>query len=522
MALYVFYNLFKKGKFMTEIQNSISRQAAALKGKTENEEEKIIPYSSIKEYVSDIFAMFMRHRTADNLQALDRIENRLKITSIKIPFENYIRKLKLNRAEKLVLFNAVYKKLADNRILDRQDIFSYLTDNNICAAGEAISVFGENYSLINKGCLEKQRSGLKLTKKAEKAFLSFMTRGKKKPYKKTSLMPESMSPVELNEQLGRYIIGQDEARQILCTAVYEHSLRSRLKAKGRKTDKNNTLIIGPTGTGKTYMCSVLAEILGVPFYAADASQLTEQGYVGLGVESILKGLQARIPGMANRFPPSIIYIDEIDKIRERPGNGRSNGIGERSIQEELLKMLESDTYCTFSSKITGDNVHEYDISEVMFIAGGAFSGLEEILRKKHGYCRKSIGFIDENSMENQSKGAENTRSPFTGVSADDLKEYGFMQEFIGRFSRIITLNALTEDDLVRIMSESRGNALEQYMEIYREAGMELEFSPEELRKIAREAIRKGTGARGIKNTLCHILGQTLYECSAKGKKSCAV
>lgn len=477
------------------------------------------PYLTAEEYAADVIMMF-KSREGNHNNELDKIERRLKITTIKIPFEEHLRSYKLDKNEKLAVMKVLYESIVQDRGFDSKELFRYMYDNKFYDLCDAIKILSNNYSLMKKGCFSKRADSFKINESVQKSFFECFDMKKDAKKDNDPFGASKTNPAKLNAELSKYVIGQDEARQRLCSAVYEHSLRCRLAKKGKRMDKSNTLIIGPTGTGKTYICRMIAEILGVPFYAADASQFTEAGYAGLSADSILTGLKAKIPGMNNVFPPSIVYIDEVDKLCAT--QDKMKDIGGRSIQEELLKMLESDKYTVFAKKIFGEENQEYDISNIMFIAGGAFSGIEEIIRAKARGGKKTIGFGSFDKKDSEEAETEKQKS-LTGssqeITADDLKAYGFMPEFIGRFSSIVPLNPLSEDDLMKIMTESKDSALEQYREIYREAGIKLVMPETELRRIAAEAISKGTGARGIKNVLCAMLGKALYFCVSKGLKT---
>lgn len=267
-------------------------------------------------------------------------------------------------------------------------------------------------------------------------------------------------------------------------------------------DKNNVLLVGPTGTGKTYLCRTLAKILDVPFYIADVSQMTDTGFVGSSIDSVLDGLKNKIPNMGSKFPPSIIYLDEIDKICFK---NDKNDVSGKGVQEECLKLLESNIFVTTSSK--WGFPHKYDISNVLFIAGGAFDGVDKIVSKRTQ--SSAIGFRDDKAVQN---------SVNKQIISQDLVEYGFMPEFIGRFSSFCYLDHLTQDDLINIMLSSKDNSLEQYRKIFKEAGIVLSVPKTALQAIANKALATHTGARGLKSILSKVLSKALFDCKMQNKK----
>ena len=272
------------------------------------------------------------------------------------------------------------------------------------------------------------------------------------------------------------------------------------------------MIIGPTGTGKTFICNTLSKILDIPIYIADASQMSETGYVGLSPESIFTGLEKRCREKmkGNKFPVSIIYIDEIDKIAFR-NEGKSE-ISNRGVQEEFLKIIESYTFF-FDG---GRNFHarEYDISNVMFILGGAFSGLEKIIEERiKANKEKKIGFFKEDFTEQN-----NNTNILQQTTTKDLVEYGFMHEFIGRLPNKVILNPLTKESLIKILTESQNNIISQYKQIFCEADIKLEVLDETIDFVAEKAIQNNTGARGLRTILSNVLNKILFESASKGQK----
>ena len=278
-----------------------------------------------------------------------------------------------------------------------------------------------------------------------------------------------------------------------------------------KLDKTNTLIIGPTGTGKTFICNTLSKILNIPIFIADAGQFTESGYVGLSPNSVLAGLAKKCKLRCNKFPISIIYIDEIDKIAMREKHGEQS-VGTSPVQEELLKIIESFNYISDGGKFAPSM--EYDLSNVMFILGGAFSGLEEIIRNRINKDTEiKIGFNAKEKIQS------NNSNILRQATSEDLIEYGFIPEFVGRLQNKIILNSLTKENLINILSTSQNNVISQYKQIFSEAGVKLNILDETIEYIAGEAIKNNTGARGLKSTISNILNKILFEAVSNEEKN---
>ncbi len=322
-------------------------------------------------------------------------------------------------------------------------------------------------------------------------------------------------PNEIYNKISKYVIGQDIAIKNISAAVYEHIIKCEINKTNNskdKLDKTNTLIIGPTGTGKTFICNTLSKILDIPIYVADASQMTETGYVGLSPESIFTGLEKRCRQTmkTNKFPVSIIYIDEVDKIAFR--NDNKGEVGNKAVQEEFLKIIESDTF--FFDGGRDFRAREYDISNVMFIFGGAFSGLEKIIEERvNANKEKKIGFFKEDFTEQ-----DNNINILQQTTTEDLIKYGFMHELIGRLPNKVILNPLTKHDLINILTSSQNNLISQYKQIFCEADIKLEVLDETIELVAEKAIKNNTGARGLRTILSNVLNKILFESASKGQK----
>ena len=323
---------------------------------------------------------------------------------------------------------------------------------------------------------------------------------------------EIPKPTEIKAFLDEYVIGQERAKMILSVAVYNHYKRIRTKVSLDEVEleKSNVMLIGPTGVGKTELAKTLAKVLQVPFSIADATILTEAGYVGEDVENILVGLLQAADYDVSRAEKGILYLDEVDKIaRKSAAPAVSRDVSGEGVQQALLKILEG-TIANIPPK--GGRKHpeqpmiQMNTRDILFICGGAFEGLEKIISQRVG--RRTMGFgaslgeqqIDSDSLEVISQ-----------VQPEDLLAYGLIPEFVGRVPVLTTLDPLDEDDLLRILTEPKNAIIQQCQRLFEMDGVKVEFTEEALRRIVALTVKKGTGARGLRSVVEQAMMDVMYD-----------
>ncbi|MDX5808852.1 ATP-dependent Clp protease ATP-binding subunit ClpX [Bacillus cereus group sp. BfR-BA-02730] len=325
--------------------------------------------------------------------------------------------------------------------------------------------------------------------------------------KEASLMySRPLRPHEIKNKLDRDVIGQDDAKKVLTVEIYNHYKRIHSKVK-TNIPKNNILLIGESGCGKTHLVETISKIINIPMIIVDATTITETGYSGKDVDSILSSLIQEANGNISSAEKGIVFIDEVDKLAKRTSHTSTKDPQGEGVQQALLKMIEGTNFTIEQNRqsIKRTTV-TINTSNILFIFGGAFDGLQEIVDKRMNKHKKTIGFTNANTVEISKDDSE-----MSSIRIEDLIQFGMIPEFIGRIPLMLTLNSLTKENLMDILVKPNGAIIPEYIKLFKEEQKDLRFTDEAIEYIATEALHKGLGARGMKGIVAKKMSDLLYD-----------